>query len=177
MNSHVSGIIDTTPELAGFVSEADHIDVKTAESRASLREFTAGAMSWRPGWLRALFRARAVLARLLRLRDPDVPAGRPLAPEEISLVPGDKIAFFAVSAAAEDRYIVLEAADTHLTARLAIVTTPSADGDARFDVITVVKYHRWTGPLYFNLIRPFHHLVVAGMTRAGASRAPGSTPS
>ncbi|MCP4630164.1 MAG: DUF2867 domain-containing protein [bacterium] len=31
----------------------------------------------------------------------------------------------------------------------------------RFYVITVVHYKHWTGPVYFNLIRPFHHLVVS----------------
>ena len=168
MNAQMSSIIDTAPELAGLLSDADHIDVKTAESQASLREFVAGAIGRQSGWMKALFRARAVLARMLRLRDPDVPVGGPLRPEEISFIPGDKIAFFTVTDAAEDRYIVLEAADNHLTGWLAIVTTPSADGHARFEVVTVVKYHRWTGPLYFNLIRPFHHLVVTRMTSAGA---------
>jgi hypothetical protein len=95
-----------------------------------------------------------------------------LRPEEIPFAPGGKVAFFTVVAADDDRYIVLEAADTHLTGYLAVVTAPSAGGRARFEVATVVKYHRWTGPLYFNVIRPFHHLIVAGMTRAGAQSSP-----
>jgi hypothetical protein len=33
--------------------------------------------------------------------------------------------------------------------------------------ITIVFYKHWTGPVYFNLIRPFHHLVVARMARHG----------
>ncbi|WUH99984.1 DUF2867 domain-containing protein [Spirillospora sp. NBC_00431] len=165
-------LVESISELTPLLSEADHVDVKTATSDASLREFVAGAMSWRPAWMRALFRARAVLARLLRLRDPDVPLGGTLRPEDISFTVGDKIAFFTVAAAAEDRYIVLEAADNHLTGHLTVVTAPTADGPARFEVVTVVKYHRWTGPLYFNLIRPFHHLVVAGMTNAGARTSP-----
>ncbi|MFI8770407.1 DUF2867 domain-containing protein [Streptomyces sp. NPDC053792] len=72
-------IIDATPELASVLSGADHIDVKTAESAATLREFVAGAMGWQPGWMRALFRARTVLAKFLRLRDSYVPVGRPAA--------------------------------------------------------------------------------------------------
>ncbi|MFI0454479.1 DUF2867 domain-containing protein [Actinomadura sp. 6N118] len=160
--------VQAIPELADLLSGADHVDVKTAESQVSLREFVAGAMSWRPGWMRMLFGARTVLARMLRLREPDVPLGGPLHPEEVSFTPGDKIAFFTVTDAAEDRFLVLEAADNHLTCWLAIVTAPSAAGHARFEMVTVVKYHRWTGPLYFNIIRPFHHLVVAGMANAGA---------
>ncbi|MGE6761631.1 DUF2867 domain-containing protein [Corallococcus interemptor] len=29
-------------------------------------------------------------------------------------------------------------------------------------------YRNWAGPVYFNVIRPFHHLVVARMARHGA---------
>lgn len=31
--------------------------------------------------------------------------------------------------------------------------------------ITTVYYKHWTGPVYFNLIRPFHHLVVSRMAQ------------
>ncbi|WP_218919788.1 DUF2867 domain-containing protein [Streptosporangium roseum] len=57
------------------------------------------------------------------------------------------------------------ATESHLTACLAVVAEPG-----RFHVVTVVKYHRWTGPVYFNAIRPFHHLVVLGMARAGVRK-------
>ncbi len=81
---------------------------------------------------------------------------------------GAKVWFFTVVGAAEERYIVLEAADTHLSGYLAVVAEPLAQGRTRFHNITIVKYHRWTGPLYFNVIRPFHHLVVSSMVNAGA---------
>jgi hypothetical protein len=159
--------IETVPELAALLADADHIDVRGTESEATLREFVAGAIGWRPAWMRALFRARAVLARVLRLRDPDVPLGTPPSPAEVSFTPGDPVAFFTVTDAAEDRYLALAATDTHLTARLIFTTTPGGDR-SRYELTTVVTYHHWTGPLYFNVIRPFHHLIVAGMTRAGA---------
>ena len=37
----------------------------------------------------------------------------------------------------------------------------------RFYIMTVVHYKHWTGPVYFNMIRPFHHLVVRRMALAG----------
>jgi len=37
-------------------------------------------------------------------------------------------------------------------------------------VVTVVRYHAWNGPVYFNMIRPFHHLVVGRMAAAGVRR-------
>ncbi|MFC5034881.1 MULTISPECIES: DUF2867 domain-containing protein [Streptomyces] len=162
------------PELASLLADADHVDVKAAECESTLRGFLAAAMGRRPAWMRTLFRGRAVVARLLRLRESGVPAGVPLRPEDISFTPGDKVAFFTVSAAAEDRFIVLESADTHLIGYLAVLAGPSAGGRTRFEVVTIVRYRRWTGPLYFNLIRPFHHLVVRSMTNAGSRPAPGT---
>lgn len=156
------------PELKPLLTGADHVDVKSTEADLTLREFVSGALGWQPGWIRMLFRARVVFARLLRLRNPRVPAGPPLRPEEIPFSPGGKVRFFTVVGAAEDRYIVLEAADSHLTGYLAVVAEPLAHGRTRFHNITIVKYHRWTGPLYFNVIRPFHHLIVRSMANAGA---------
>ncbi|MGH7516882.1 MAG: DUF2867 domain-containing protein [Gemmatimonadales bacterium] len=160
-------IIDP-PCLSSLLTGADHVDVKTAEGEVTLREFVSGGMGRQPGWMRGLFRARAVLARVLRLRHPEILAGPRLGPEGIPFVPGGRVGFFTVVDAAEDQYIVLEASDTHLTGYLAIVVEPAAHGRNRFRVATIVKYHRWTGPLYFNVIRPFHHLVVRGMVNAGA---------
>jgi hypothetical protein len=37
----------------------------------------------------------------------------------------------------------------------------------RFYVFTTVYYKHWTGPVYFNLIRPLHHLAVPRMARYG----------
>lgn len=156
------------PELRSLLAGADHVDVKSAEAGGTLREFVSGALGWQPGWIRVLFRARAILAWLLRLRNPGLAAGPRLRPDEIPFTPGGAVWFFTVAAAAEDRYLVLEAADTHLTGYLAVVAEPVRAGRNRFRAITVVHYHRWTGPLYFTLIRPFHHLVVRSMVEAGA---------
>ena len=156
------------PELNPMLTGADHVDVKITKANMTLREFVSGALGWQPGWMRMLFRARVVFARLLRLREPEMPTDPRLRPEEIPFSPGGKVWFFNVVGAAEDRYIVFEATDTHLTGYLAVVAEPLAHGRTRFHNITIVKYHRWTGPLYFNVIRPFHHLVVRSMVNAGA---------
>ena len=112
------------PELNPLLAGADHVDVKSTEADLTLREFVSSALGWQPGWIRMLFRARVVFARLLRLRDPQLPTAPRLRPEEIPFSPGGKVRFFTVVGAAEDRYIVLEAADTHLTGYLAVVAEP-----------------------------------------------------
>ena len=156
------------PELNPLIAGADHVDVKITEADLTLREFLSGALGYQPTWMRMLFGARVVFAHLLRLRNPRVPAGPRLRPEEIPFSPDGKVRFFTVVEGAEERYIVLEAADSHLTGYLAVVAEPLAHGCTRFHNITIVKYHRWTGPLYFNVIRPFHHLVVRSMVNARA---------
>lgn len=165
------------PELAPLLATADHVDVKTAEADSTLAEFIANALGRPPGLaMRALFRARGVLARVLRLREPDVPPAAALRPDQVPFTPGGTVGLFTVADGSRDRFLLLSAADNHLTGYLAVVVEPAAGGRTRFLVATVVKYHRWTGPLYFNLIRPFHHLVVRGMIRAGTrpAAAPGA---
>ncbi|GIH93074.1 DUF2867 domain-containing protein [Planobispora siamensis] len=155
------------PRLRALTEDADHVDVKTVEGDVSLREFLAGFISYEPGWMRLLYRIRAGFVRLLGMRQGELPSARGTRPEEIPFTPGGKLAFFTVTEAEEDRYFVAGATESHLTAWLAVVAEPG-----RFRVVTIVKYHRWTGPVYFNVIRPFHHLVVTRMARAGARGVP-----
>ena len=74
-----------------------------------------------------------------------------------------------VRMAKEDLYWIAETPpDKHLRAYFGIVAEPVANDLKRYYIVTIVHYLHWTGPVYFNLIRPFHHLVVARMARAGA---------
>ncbi len=154
------------PGLRALARDADHIDVKTVEGTLTLREFLHGLLSWQPGWVRSLYRVRAGFVRLLGMRQRGVPSASGVRPEDISFTPGDSASFFTVTDAEEDRYFVAGTTESHLTAYLAVVAEPG-----RFHVATIVKYHRWTGPVYFNVIRPFHHLVVRGMARAAVRGA------
>ncbi len=98
---------------------------------------------------------------------PSHPPGRSLRPETISFNPGDRLGLFTVSAGKEDAFIVFTAKDTHLIAHLIIEVEPAGKetGD-RFRVVTAVYYRRWTGRLYFNVIRPFHHIIMHRMVTA-----------
>jgi hypothetical protein len=88
--------------------------------------------------------------------------------EDVSFVAGDEVTFFTVRLAKEEKYWVGETPeDKHLRAYFGVVVEPVAENRRRFHVVTIVHYKHWTGPVYFNLIRPFHHLVVSRMARAG----------
>ena len=83
--------------------------------------------------------------------------------------PGDSVTFFVVREAVADVYWVSETPeDKHLAAYFGVVTEKLDQRKSRFHVFTAVRYLHWTGPVYFNLIRPFHHLVVSRMMKHGA---------
>lgn len=154
-------------EIECFTRSAHHLDAVSAHTSLSLRECISNALAWQPTWLKLLFLARGGLARLMRLKHPSSRPSHPLRPEEISFHPGDRLAFFSVSAGQEDAFLVLTAEDTHLTGHLIVEVDPSDTGtERRFRVITAVHYRRWTGRLYFNIIRPFHHLIMHRMVAA-----------
>ncbi|MCP3058422.1 DUF6463 family protein [Myxococcus sp. K38C18041901] len=157
------------PELPReFVDGADHVDVKTVESEVSLREFIAGLMSYQPAWMTALYRVRGGFVRLLGMRQLTVPRPTRLRAQDVPMRRGGAAAFFTVRHAEEERVWVAGAEDSHLDAVLAVTVEPGQELPRRFHVVTVVRYRNWAGPVYFNVIRPFHHLVVGAMARAAA---------
>jgi len=162
-------IVAEIPELAALLSTANHVDVKTVDGMCSLPEFLAGMFSYYPGWLQNLYRIRWGFVRLLGMKQEGIPQPMQMQPEDVSMTPGGKMAFFTVTLAEANRYWVAEASESHLTAYLAVIREPLVVGN-RFYVLTIVHYHRWTGPVYFNVIRPFHHIVVQKMAEAGAKR-------
>ena len=89
-------------------------------------------------------------------------------PEDLTFKSGESASFFIVRNAKENTYWVAETPeDKHLKAYFGVVAEKLSSNLTRFHVFTSVKYIHWTGPVYFNLIRPFHHLVISRMMRAG----------
>ncbi|MDM8523299.1 DUF2867 domain-containing protein [Desulfococcaceae bacterium HSG8] len=158
-------------ELKPFLTDADYSDVKTAEGNVSLRQFIASMLSYYPWWVIMLFRIREIIVRILGLARHEKPEKPPsLCPDDVPLTPGKNASFFIVRVAEDEHYWIAETPeDKHLKAYLAVVAEPLKDDIRCFHVITIVKYKHWTGPVYFNIIRPFHHLVVSKMTQAGVN--------
>ena len=163
--------IRSLPELAPLFEHVDHVDVKTVLGSVDLRTFLANMFSFQPTWVTALYGVRAIFVRFLGMRQRSLPRrqpGKDLTPETIPMQEGQRVVFFKVRMAKEDQYWIAEAKDTHLNAILGVVVEPLPDQlQKRFHVITIVSYNNWAGPLYFNVIRPFHHLVVGSMALAG----------
>ena len=157
--------IDRLPGMAGLVNGADHVDVHTMDGTGSVLEVAAGILSYRPAWMGWLWR---VPVRLLRWLGPPpaIPAPARLTGESLPAKPGDKAGFFTVTRSDGHAYWVVEGRETHLEAWLAVVGQPLEAGRTRFHVITVVRYLNRAGRIYFNVIRPFHHLVVRSALRS-----------
>ena len=164
--------ISQIPQIAQLLKGSSHIDVKTIEGRTSLRQFIASMLSYYPGWIVLLYRIRAILVKLLGLVEHPAPEALPkLGPEDVSFVVGEAVTFFTVRLAEEEHFWVGETPeDKHLSAYFGVAVEPMEDHRKRFHVATIVHYKHWTGPVYFNLIRPFHHLVVGTMMRAGVQQ-------
>ena len=155
--------------LQPFVNGADHVDVKRVNGDVSLDRFILGMLSYFPWWLRMLYWMRAGVANILGLRQPHPEDDwTDLIPQQVSFQPGDTVLFFKVRKAKAENYWIAETPeDKHLRAYVAVLAHRLPKGTATFHVVTVVHYKHWTGPVYFNLIRPFHHLVISRMARAG----------
>ena len=161
-------LFTAVPNLPQLLETADHVDVKTIIGDVSLRQFIAGMLSYSPGWLKFLYGVRWFFVRLLGMKQEGVPGGLKMTPENVSFVTGAPATFFTVQMAEEHHYWFAAASESHLTAHLGVVVETGQPN--RFHVLTIVHYHRWTGPVYFNVIRPFHHIVVRQMMKAGVQQ-------
>ena len=158
--------------LDKYFEKADFTDVKVFEDETTLREFIASMLSYYPWWIIQLYRIRTLLVTILGLVKHKEPEELPnLQPEDVSFIPGENVTFFIVRCAKEDIFWVSETPDDkHLQAYFGVVKEPLSNSINRFYVITTVFYKHWTGPVYFNLIRPFHHLVVSQMGQYGVKQ-------
>ncbi len=156
-------------ELDIYLKDTNHFDVKIIDGNSSLRSFISGMLSYYPWWLSALYRIRGIIVSLLGLKKHETPDFLPkIKPENLAFESGKNASFFIVQCAKEDIYWVAETPDDkHLKAYFGVVAEKLDKNLTRFHVFTSVKYIHWTGPVYFNLIRPFHHFVVSRIMKAG----------
>jgi len=157
--------------IQSLLKDNDHFDVKTIDGDVTLRQFIAGSLSYYPGWIKALYAIRRGFVRLLGMTQETMPAPR-LTPENVPFTKGEMATFFQVYEAEENAYWIAGASDKHLDAYLAVAAETLSNGKTRFHVGTIVHYNNVAGPIYFNVIRPFHHIVVSSMIKAGVNYQP-----
>lgn len=142
-------------------SDVKSLDMNSAASHQTMHAFIAGMLSYQPERMTFLYRVHWVFVRLLGMKQSGIPRSTTMEAKDVSMTTGAAAYFFKVLAAEEERYWFAEAAsESHLTAKLGVVVEEPAEANRRFHIITIVHYNSWAGPLYFNVIRPFHHIVV-----------------
>lgn len=168
--TYAVALMQQIPALQGLAANADHIDVKSISTDLPMRRFIANMFSYMPRWMQFLYGVRWLFVRLLGMKQPGIPQQTRMAAEDVPFHKGAWTTFFQVADAVEDQHWFAAASDTHLTAHLGLIKEPAEqpghEGLAQYHVVTLVYYHHWTGPLYFNVIRPFHHFVVNQMMKA-----------
>lgn len=150
-----------------IATNADHIDIKSVVGDVTMNEFIVGMFNYQPAWMSFLYRVRAVFVRFLGMKQEGIPQPIKLDATTLDLAVGDKLAFFDVDAVDADEYLFVSASESHLKATLGVIREPLDDDKSRYYAVTIVHYRSWAGPIYFNVIRPFHHIVVAQMLKAG----------
>ncbi|HAS89899.1 MAG TPA: DUF2867 domain-containing protein [Desulfovibrio sp.] len=160
-------ILNSIPQLKEICAKADHIYSVGFDSRRDMDDFLIRLMSYKPSWLTFLYKVRGVLAGLMGLKHGEF-MNHGLEVSEYDFNRGGQVDFFSSIDFEPNRLWIGEAIDKHLSGYIGVVAESAERDLYHYHVFTIVHYKHWTGPLYFNLIRPFSHLVVYFMGKYAA---------
>ena len=168
----LSKLLQQTDVLKPHLKDADHVDNKVFEADMTMREFIAGLFSYNPSWMKVLYGIRWGFVRLLGMKQEGLPPSQAIRAQDVPMQVGEMTTFFRVESAEPGQHWIASASESHLIAHLAVIVEPLTEKRNRFHFVTIVHYKSWAGPVYFNTIRPFHHLVVRKMGQAAVASAP-----
>lgn len=168
--------LNQIPAVAARFTGADVTDIKTTDATITVRQFVAGLLSYQPGWVQFMFRVRKASMELLHLAQDGEDKPPALTPENLPVTPGEDAYIFTVVEAQEDRFWIGTMIDDNLDADLLVVAEPLVDGRNRIYAITLVRFNKPMGRLYFRFIEPFHHLIMRTLMKAAVRRAQQSRP-
>ena len=161
--------IETIEDLKPFLENADYVGIKTVKGNNTLEGFVSGMLHYRPRLIRFFYRIRAIIVRLLGIKQEPLPDMPEWLPKDPPMLPCGNIWFFTVRRAIQDRFWVAQCPnDRHLTAFVGVVAEPLWGELKTFHIVTAVRFKHWTGRLYFALIYPFNLILVDRMAKNGA---------
>ncbi|GLV97702.1 DUF2867 domain-containing protein [Streptomyces lavendulae] len=144
----------------------DHVDAVAVDlpPGTNAEGFTRLLLSSPPRWTGRLMAVRDRLVAPFGLRVRERTAA-----QVTRIEPGVRKGPFTVLEVREDE-ILCGDDDKHLSFRASFAVRPGPDGSGPEGVCTtVVRFNRPVGRLYFRLIEPFHHLVIAALLARAAS--------
>lgn len=118
-----------------------------------------------PGWLKTLFTIRNGIVRFFGLKTDKSDSSE----FERCIRAGSNYTFTSIPAkSANETVMCLQ--DKHLTAYLSVYIKNIGENKRTVYITTLVHFHYWLGYAYFNIIRPFHHIVVKKMMKQTLTR-------
>ncbi|MFD8027150.1 DUF2867 domain-containing protein [Streptomyces lavendulae] len=153
------------PAAGASLGSYDHVDAVAVDlpPGTDAEGFARLLLSRPPRWAGRLMAVRDRLVAPFGLRVRERTA------RDTRIEPGVRKGPFTVLEVREDE-ILCGDDDKHLSFRASFAVRPQPDGSGWEGVCTtVVRFNKPVGRLYFRLIEPFHHLIVASMLSRAAS--------
>ena len=121
-----------------------------------------------PRWFVSLMVLRNLLVSAFGLKTGL--GGAPLEPaREVRFELGARDCYFTLIDRTDEELVMGEG-DKHLDFRVSTKKKYSPEGVTVFELTTVVWYNNWLGPIYFNVVKPFHRLLIRRMVERAAAR-------
>lgn len=147
----------------GFPGTIDHMDAYAIGIRGnqhSIDYLTAVVFTSFPGWARLLFNLRNLLVKPFGLATGRLPDPGDI-DKSIVFRTGERAVLFTV-VDRSDTEILMAEDDRHLYFRFSVLADDQTDGRSIW-LTTLVQFHNRLGWWYFNLIKPFHGMIVRSM--------------
>lgn len=121
-----------------------------------------------PAWFAALIALRNLLVSAFGLKTGF--GGAPSEPaRDVRFELGARDCYFTLIDRTDDELVMGEG-DRHLDFRVSTKKKYSPEGVTVFELTTVVWYNNWLGPIYFNVVKPFHRLLIRRMAQRASTR-------
>jgi hypothetical protein len=138
------------------VDYSDIFSVQTKKQNLDIEEVITAFFSTTPKWIDYLFELRHNIVALLGLKT----NSNTIIEFNYPLQAGEKIGFFEIFEVSETE-IILGENDTHLDFRVLV----RIEKENQISVETLVEFKNFFGKTYFQIIKPFHKLIVASMLK------------
>lgn len=156
-------LVNTTSRSADYV-DSFRVELPLTED-LSVDYLCATVFSATPRWVDWLMVLRNLLVSGFGLRT-EMGNGPPPLTREVRFELGAKDCFFTLIDRSDEELVMAEG-DKHLDFRVSVRKGKGAEGTTVLEVTTVVWYNNWLGPIYFNVVKPFHRMLLRdSMTRA-----------
>lgn len=136
---------------------SDIYSAKAPHKNFMVDDILKGFFNYGPKWIESLFSLRHKLVKPFGLKTSDQNTTKINFP----LVVGESIGFFKIYEVHENE-IILGENDTHLNFKVSIRVKKQTE----ISIETFVEFNNLFGKIYFQIIKPFHKIIVISMLKS-----------